>query len=333
MTKNLMIRSGRFRHRLLDDQFLQTHAKDLHAALVPFLNLWDTKALSDAEMAGIYIFIFSFFRRPVDFLGGPHNSFVFKKRTDVITGKKVFEILRDHLPPALATKKSLTRINQETAFLDLFCSMSWRSIPLSVPRSLMAWQNDIYPLRLTTGLPTPEEVLHLQCQGQRCVSMLIKENQIASFVEEGRDVLGFIVHDLIHADHFFADADRARAQILFCQRLQVVFNTPKIQEMLKTDSVFQREFFYLMSDMNSVPLHLLKTLKAVLLGYFKRQQNSFQRPLPPSQENEFLALFALSLRPWNLDETAWKAALRLNTPEFCAESDLMLLDTVLNKLS
>lgn len=328
-----MIRSGRFRHRLLDDIFLQTHAGDLHRALTPFLDLWHRRQISDAEMAALYIFIFSFFRRPQDFLGGPHNDFVFKKSSATLSGLAVLEELANSLPPSLRQKKSLQRIATKDVFLDLFCSLSWRSIPLSVPRSLMAWQTGLYALTLTTEVPTPEEVLELQCQSRRCVSMLTSAEHIAGFVEEGRDVLGFIVHDLIHADHFFADPLKTQAQVLFCQRLKKVYETAKIQEILKKDAFFKAEFFYLMSDMNSVPLHLLKTLKAVLLGHFKRRQKAFNQPLSPADEAEFLALFQEALKAWSFSPEAWQAALRLNTPLAQGPQDLLLLDVALNKLS
>lgn len=329
-----MLRPGRFRHRLLETSFLKQHAPEIHYALNPFLAMWKQGELKDFEIASIYVLIFSFFRRPADFLGGPHSDFKFSSQTKGIRGREVIEILRAHLPPHLSDRKILNRLDTENYFVEEFCSLSWRSIPLSVPRSLRAWQSGLYPLELLTSVPTPEHVLEMQCQGQRCVSMLIELEEIENFVEEGRDVLGFIVHDLIHADHFFADPLRAQAQVLFCQKLRHVYDLPQIQNLLQKDPVFRSEFYYIMSDMNSVPLHLLKTLKAVILGHFKRHRDAdFTAPLCHAGEREFLDLFQASLKPWALDNASWEAALRLNTPSSRLPEDALLLDVALNKFS
>lgn len=327
-----MLRVGRFRHRLLDDGFLKNQSALAHQCLQPFLNLWRSNALSDTEIAAVYIAVFSFLRRPTDFLGGPHNQpLAVPTRQSSFRARDFLDLLRRELPETLCNVKSLRRFDHDGDFLTYFCSQSWRSIPLSVAQSLMAWQAGKYPLQLFDYVPTPFEVLSLQTQGQRCVSMLQTQDEMQNFVEEGRDVLGFIVHDLIHADHFFADPAKAAAQVHFSQRLAVIFALPKIQEMLKADAVFKSEFEYLMSDMNSFPLHLLKTLKAVLLGYFKRREGlDMKSPLPAVAEQEFQDLYGASLKPWNFRMDALNAAQRLNTPLFESPNDEHLLHHALS---
>nr|BFD66284.1 hypothetical protein HAGR004_13060 [Bdellovibrio sp. HAGR004] len=327
-----MLRAGRFRHRLLDDGFLKNQSALAHQCLQPFLELWRTKALSDAEMAAAYIAVFAFLRRPVDFLGGPHNQpLATLSEKPSFQASDFLRCLVGELPESLRQVKSLRRFAHNGDFLTYFCAQSWRSIPLSVPQSLMAWQAGRYPLLLCSYVPTPFEVLSLQTQGQRCVSMLQTLDEMQSFVEEGRDVLGFIVHDLIHADHFFADPVKAAAQIHFSQHLAVIYALPKIQEMLKTDEVFKSEFEYLMSDMNSFPLHLLKTLKAILLGYFKRREGlDMKSPLPHTTELEFQDLYEASLKPWKFPIEALNAAQRLNTPLFESPKDEQLLHDALS---
>lgn len=322
-----MLRAGRFRHRLLDEVFLNSKSDLAFKCLEKFIGLWQQKQISDIEIAGIYIFIFAFLRRPKDFLGGVHQQAIdVTLQHQSILGKDVIQLLRQNLPPELADAKSLERLNTQAPFLGAFCRLSWRSIPLSVAQSLMAWQSGRYNLQLLTTVPSPKDVLQMQAQGRRCVSMLHKQEEIQSFVEEGRDVFGFIVHDLIHADHFFADPDKAQAQVQFSQKLLQVIQFPEIQAMLKTDPFFEGEFNYLMSDMNSVPLHLLKTLKAILLGYYKRRAGlNMGQPLPQDAECEFSLIFNLTLNPWRLSEEALAAAHRLNTPVYRGHEDAALL--------
>lgn len=101
--------------------------------------------------------------------------------------------------------------------------------------------------------------------------------------------------------------------------------------MLKNDAVFKKEFHYLMSDMNSVPLHLLKTLKAVLLGFFKRQSGiAMTESLILLDEAKFHILYEKVLDSWELSEAALAAARRLNTQQYNGSKDNELLHLALS---
>ncbi|WP_374030029.1 hypothetical protein [Bdellovibrio bacteriovorus] len=327
-----MLRAGHFRHRLLDDSFLKNQSSLAFECLTEFVNLWRKKEISDVEIATIYILVFSFLRRPQDFLGGPHNETLDTVTAGKnISAKDVLQVLRERLPDNLRMAKSLSRLDSKKPFVEHFCSMSWRSIPLSVAKSLTAWNSGRYPLRLLTYVPTPADVLRMQTQGERCLSMLLAKEQMENLVEAGRDVLGFIVHDLIHADHFFAEPEKARAQIRFSQKIAQVLEMAEIQKMLAQDPSFSGEFDYLMSDMNSVPLHLLKTLKAILLGFYKRREGlGMASALSYDSEQEFLGLFAKVLEPWKLPPEALLVAYRLNTSRYQGREDSELLHLALS---
>lgn len=329
-----MLRPGRFKHRLLDDTFLQTQSSTAFLCLQEFFPLWQQKKLTDAEMAAVYIVVFSFLRRPKDFLGGPHNQILPRLASGSrLRCREFHDILSPTLPAELRSMKALARFSGEAEFLPFLCHQSWRSIPLSVAQSLMAWEAGVYPLKMLDYVPSPEEVLHMQAQGVRCVTMLQEKQEMQTLVEAGRDVLGFIVHDLIHADHFFADPDKALAQVRFSQKLQHIYRLAPIQKMIQEDPLFRHEFEYLMSDMNSVPLHLLKTLKAILLGHFKRLEGqNMKDPLHPRHEADFNELFQACLRHWDFrSPEALEAALRLNTPLCEGPNDYELLHAVLSQ--
>jgi hypothetical protein len=325
-----MLRSGRFRHRLLDDSFLKDQSAQAFQGLQPFFMRWKAGELSDAEMAAIYVVVFSFLRRSQDFLGGIHNEFTASESLqtppNMLSCRNFMEILRATLPESLAKVKSLTRFENDQGFLPFLCRHTLRSIPISVMRSLSAWQNGTYPLTLWTTIPSPEEVLQLQVGGKRCVSMFIQESEFSQLASDGRDVFGFLIHDLIHADHFFHDPVNAQAQIQFSQRLQILWQQPFLQERLLADSEFKEEFYYLMSDMNSVPLHLLKTLKAQLLAHTKRQANTaITAPLPDHLEPHFCALFEQALQPWKFSVPGLEAAHRLNSLHYLHPQDSYIL--------
>jgi hypothetical protein len=326
-----MLRSGRFKSQLLTPDFLKNESLQACQSLQPFISLWQGKFITESEMAAIFIFIFSFLRRPRDFLGGTHKeNFTINDCSRLISGKEFLDRLRPTLGPKWLNFKSLNRLDIEDPFLQFICRRSLRSIPISVARALVAWQNGTYSLKLRTDIPSPEEVMKMQAQGYRCVSILFSESEISRFVENERDVLGFIIHDLIHADHFFINPITASQQIRFSEKMTAVYANPKIQQMMIKDPHFKVELQYLISDMNSVPLHLLKTLKAILLGFYKRREHlDWKKSLPLGLESDFFCMFREVLAPWNLSSEVMAAAERLNTSQFCESEDALLIDSFL----
>ncbi|MNT81947.1 hypothetical protein D3C72_2216060 [compost metagenome] len=78
--------------------------------------------------------------------------------------------------------------------------------------------------------------------------------------------------------------------------------------------------------MNSVPLHLLKTLKAQLLAHMKRQVNTaITAPLPDHLEPHFCALFEQALKPWKFSIKGLEAAHRLNSLHYLHPEDSYIL--------
>jgi hypothetical protein len=321
------LRQGRFRHRLLEPEFLKTHSEKLALSVAKLREKHAALGFGDEDFVGLYLLLFINARRPKDFLGGPHG-FELPPLTSGLRMHEAIKILCEIAPQQNWTK--LERLPTEGLFIENICRVSWRSIPFSAQRALHCWMAGAYPLKRMTHLPPPEEVLMFQCEGYRCVSTLCEARQISTYVEEGRDVLGFVVHDLIHADHFFHDKGLAEAQIQFSRRLQKIHGTTWLQEMLNQDSAFMHEWNYLISDMNSVPLHLLMTLKATLLGFFKRQNNiDVSHQLPEHLESNFMDIFNKALALWHFSPIAHMAAQRLNTPQSQGHQDNLILTEAL----
>lgn len=318
-----MIRAGRFKHRLLEQDFLQSEAMSKAIDLIQeFKSLHNSKLLSDFEWTAIYIFILSYLRRPKDFLGGPHKEF----DSSQISGKLTLQDLRNLTKlPILSS-----RFSGAENFLEIFCSHSLRSIPISVQKSILFWYQNPQSLIHYEIIPSPKDVMDMQALGKRCVSVLTKPTEMQSFVEAGRDVLGFVVHDLIHADHFFRDPEQAQTQIAFSKKMQLLNSLPKIQDRLKTDIEFMSEWHYLISDMNTVSLHLLKSLKAILLASYKRQyQVAYKDDLPASVEFEFQKFWNELGTYFELGPDQLLAWQKLNTMTFKIPHDALILNQVL----
>lgn len=314
-----MIRPDRFKHRLLSLEFLQSESMiEAVSTIQKALKLWQDKKIHDWEWVSLYVFILSAFRRPSDFWGGPHNEVFAQNVAGHLSMSDVRGLFSN-------PGRTLLKIPSGENFFALFCQRSLRSIPLSVQKSLALWsQKDV--LRLCEYIPSPEEVMRLQSLGLRCVSVLTDPLQMKTFVEEGRDVLGFVVHDLIHADHFFADPQQAKAQIKFSNYLEKLHGLPQIQERLRADIEFMGEWHYLISDMNSVPLHLFKTLKAILLAAHKRKWNiDFKASLSNHSEISFRTEIGTLGTYFNFSEAQHQAWQRLNSPEFNFPDDAYVL--------
>ncbi len=174
--------------------------------------------------------------------------------------------------------------------LETFDYFVLRGLPLSVNRSLQGWKTGTYPLRLFFGVPSIDQVLTLQSQGIRCVTVLLKRHELSSYVLQERDAVSFTLHDLIHADHFFRDPRQARVQVGFSRWLSELWLHQSIRDHLERSPAFARQFEYACADMNSHGAHLVKYLKAIFcqnqlqqllldLSHQGQRTHKFQRAL------------------------------------------------------
>jgi hypothetical protein len=197
--------------------------------------------------------------------------------------------------------------------LENFECFVLRGLPLSVNRSLIGWNAGEYPLRLFFEVPSIDQVLHLQSQGIRCVTVLLKQSELANYVLQERDPVSFTLHDLIHADHFFRDPRQACVQVGFSRWLSELWRHQSVRDHLERSATFARQFEYACADMNSHGAHLVKYLKAIFC------QNQLQELL--------LELSRLGPRTLRFQQ----ALLHLNTTEE-QSSHLMALEEEFLKL-
>lgn len=191
----------------------------------------------------------------------------------------------------------------ENPSLEIFRNFTLKSLPSSVARSLCLWRTGRYSLKLLNYKPSPLELLEMQVQGFRCVSLL-SENW-GAFIDQERDVFSFVIHDLIHADHFFSQPHLFELQKIFYREILLLtkrgfFNRAGLTENSK------KLIEYICSDMNSHPVHLFKTLKAAL-----------------DIENPDLVLQMLEMTSWSVPKR--NAFLNLNSSSESAQTRLDLM--------
>jgi len=248
----MAIRTGKFKKRLADEASLEHEAPLLAPRFAALKERHARRELGDAQFAILWCLIYLHVRYQ-KLAWGAHR--------------------RDAL---LATGKSwprlceLAELSWEEDFLRRYPTLdallnhrAFRATPEAVHRTLLNWEEGHYPLILMERIPSVQEVLAQQVQGRRCVTLLTREDQLARFVLGERDPLGFGMHDLIHADHFFHNNQLRQGQIGFYRQLKTLLDAGAFSPWLAREG-FEERLEYLAADMNSHPLHLWKCLKAIL---------------------------------------------------------------------
>jgi hypothetical protein len=198
-------------------------------------------------------------------------------------------------------KEKLKDVNTFT----LFKNYNLKAIPESINRTMNNWFLGLWKIEMLEYIPVPRELLGLQVNNARCVTVITAENEIDSLVMKARDPLSFVLHDLMHADQFFGQIESQKGQLGFYQLIHSVYDQPDLRRLLKADKDFKKEFEYVTTDMNAYVIHLFKCLKSSIF----RTEEIF---------------FDLLLQCWQMNAEEKKASQKLNTPEFNFQDEMIL---------
>lgn len=173
--------------------------------------------------------------------------------------------LSDFLTPALRSHLQIFR-NYWDLPLDEILS---RGLLRGLPEPICRFFSHLWPVQVLSRVPEGREILGWQQQGRRCVSLISDEKILANGSLHDKDPFAFAIHDIEHAYKFFHDSSSYRSQVgfyLLCGPM-----IPKIQTFpFWNEAEFQKDFNYLISDMNSHSVHMIKTLHAIILKAFKK---------------------------------------------------------------
>lgn len=294
------IRQGRFKKQLATPEQLRQEAPLAAQELAPVFLAWEQQLLSDVELVAVWALVYLRVRHPKSWWGA--------KRSSALHPHNLQLPLRD-LP--LQWRADEAHLVDSYATLgDLWAGRAFKATPESVHRSLLAWSLKEYPLVLMERIPTVEEVLEQQIEGQRCVTIFREPTALAKLILGERDALGFAFHDLIHADHFFFDNTLKRGQIGFYRQVNDLLRAGLMAPFMSA-AEFPEQLDYLVADMNSHPVHLWKCFKSIL-----RQGDAWAM--------EELLLKTLPQR-WNLGLELSQALEELNGPRFTDDHARTLL--------
>lgn len=165
------------------------------------------------------------------------------------------------------------KLSKEISFAEFLRTVRIKPLPAVAQKAMHYIFTKKYPITVLDYEPTPRELLQIQCEGRRIITF---KNDYRAWPNQKfghRDPLSFWLHDCIHAEHFFSQPENFVSQLGFYKFVADAYKAecwPKLVD----HPAFEGDFSYLISDMNSHPLHLFKTLKAITDIHFKEQSLS-----------------------------------------------------------
>lgn len=247
-------RSGRFKKKLISYEKLQSEVPKFLSLFNHSLDQFKNNEINESELAVHYIFIGLSLRYRGAWLGAYQPGIQLEHN--------LHSSFPQHIPIEPNIKKRIAGMNLG----QIVNNFAFKSTPRSVNRALLHFSTQRYPLELMFHIPSPLEVLQQQKNGRRCLSLIIKESQMKDYILGERDYLGFCLHDLIHADHFYHSNSSYYGQLGLYNLLWKEIEKGTFAVLMENKE-FQREFEYIISDMNAYPIHLLKCLKSAITFY------------------------------------------------------------------
>ena len=290
-------RNGSYKKILLTPHEMGLHHDYLKKAIESLEQLH----LPDVDFTTYYILLFLRLKHPKNWLQKKTKS------TQIYPyGISLLEYLPDNFNLTDWEKEKLKGVTTYTIFLHF----NLKGIPESINRTMLNWFQGFWKIKLLKYIPNSRTLLKMQVNNTRCITVTTHHQAITELVLNSRDPLSFVLHDLMHADQFFNQVDSQKGQLGFYHLLNLIYDQPKLTYYLDNDEQFKKEFEYVVSDMNAYVIHLLKCLKSAI------------DRLP--KLNHELSLYHLMIEWWNMAPLEANAALKLNTPEFTFEDELML---------
>jgi hypothetical protein len=206
----------------------------------------------------------------------------------------------------------------------LFAEHRLRRLPEAVPQALLAWSRGERRVDLLFHVPSARDVLALQAQGRRCVSLLDEATSAAPH----EDGLAFAVHDLCHLEKF-ADPAQHAAQVGFFAAVSRALADPRFQELeTSLDARWAEDRGYVIADMNGSAVFLFLALKSKLKIAIRRSlaggAEAAASPLRPEEQRAYAEAVDLLLATLGLEGPIADAARALTTKNTAPDAEVTL---------
>jgi hypothetical protein len=260
---------GGYRPALVDQIDLGTESIELTQDMKILID--NMSSLCDQDVVSLYLLIYLNKRYPNNFLESS-NKIIDSNHSKFAKTQSRSRRIGD-FNIKWRNNKLAKRLNDHLTLFEFVNSFNLHSVPQSARFSLASWYlEDNFKLVLFVNkIPTPREVLEMQANAQRCVTIIF--DRLDRLVLGERDPLSFMLHDLVHAYKMFHNEYLLKGQIGFSKAISNLLNdvtgAKLINELNESNKDFAHQFDYLISDMNSHWKHLFHYFKATLINAFK----------------------------------------------------------------
>ena len=199
----------------------------------------------------------------------------------------------------------LKNMNLKTLF-DLVNSFNLHSVPHSARFTLVKWytSRDFNLKLFINEIPTSNQVLEMQANRQRCVSLIY--NKIDELIMAERDPLSFLLHDLVHAFKMFSNKCLLQSQVGFYKSILKLTKNTNFNDWLNNlrsnNKQFSENYDYLISDMNSHAKHLFFYFKTILINAIKDKYKIENGQMHGEATYEFNCIFEKILEIFEMSE-------------------------------
>lgn len=245
---------SRFKHYLINHENLPREAEDFAIWWDYYFQLHRSQIITDAEWTFCILAELLEARKPGQWWIKSKPTIQFQAHA------KSFDVF--------ASRPPLQKIGV-LAPADFFASYSFKKLPGGIGTLLCRWSRSEVNLEVHTSPITPLQMLEMQAQHRRVVTIATDAIVLGHSVDGRRDGLEFLLHDLMHAHHFFSETHLE--QVDFFNRL--LNGYPDLVPLAEADPIFAKELEYIMSDMNTNISHLRLSLRAALIDRERRNES------------------------------------------------------------
>jgi hypothetical protein len=269
--------NSRFKYFLIPGEDLVPEANLLNSKLLSLFKAFDEKNLNPMELIFLLIGLICEKRRPGKWwMKGKYQA------PSTLTNIDSYGLELRNNPQF---KFHLVDLNLPSTILnldDFLLNFQFKNLPQGVFSTLYRWRFENLNITLKESPITPLEMLTDQAQGTRVVTVSTQAFLKGELINNKRDALEFLLHDLCHADLYFSNFHNE--QKLFFSQLLDTIQKPKALINNINDEYFMTDLEYIMSDMNSNYYHLVDTLRGKIVVALNRQKLSNQERLNKDQE-------------------------------------------------
>ena len=245
---------------------LKNEAEYMEIEITKLISKWKDGYISNQDVVSLYIILYLNNRHPTKFLECMNpivsNDELKDRNFHSENFNNYINITSNNIKCRLNDTKTYT-------VFDLVNRFNLHGIPKASRIALTKWYLNIYNIVPMLEVATVEEVIQLQANKQRCVTLPVKD--LDKLIENHRDALSFVIHDLQHAYKMFDNQILLKGQVAFSMLMMKIVKIDLIQSLLSLDDDFLQSFNYLVSDMNSHTKHLFFHFKACLINAFKKK--------------------------------------------------------------